>query len=324
MKEGQASRTAEYMALFRALETTAAPARRLFEDPFASAFLPLRFRLVVGLSRFPLAGAIIRAYIDRRWPGARTSAVARTRFIDDAAEAALNERIEQVMILGAGFDARAYRIAPMRRISVFEVDHPSTSARKRAVVEAALGSLPSLVRFIAVDFNSELWQSAITSSGYDLHRRTLFLWEGVTNYLTEGAVDGTLRWCAGATAGSKVLFTYVHSRVLDEPAAFDGTERLFATLAAANERWTFGLDPSSLSSFLAQRGLVLEADVGASDYRARYFGRRADHMRGYEFYRIAVARVPEASPNDRDAPHKAVERPALAPQLIAGADRGSR
>ena len=292
MKEGQASRTAEYMALFRALESTEAPACRLFEDRFAAAFLAPRFRFVVSLSRLPLAGAIIRSYIDRRWPGARTSAVARTRFIDDAVEAALKEGIEQVMILGAGFDARAYRIGAMGSVPVFEVDHPSTSATKRAVLEATLGAMPSLVQFIAIDFNAGSWQSAIRASGYDPDRRTLFIWEGVTNYLTEDAVDRTLRWCASAAPSSRVLFTYVHSQVLDEPQAFHGTERLIATLNAAGERWTFGLNPSSLHSFLAQRRLLLEADVGASEYRARYFGRAADRMRGYEFYRIAVARVP--------------------------------
>lgn len=297
------------MALFRALELTEGPARRLFEDRFATAFLTPRFRLVVSLSRVPLVGTLVRRYIDRRWPGARTSAVARTRFIDDAVEAGLNEGIAQVVILGAGFDARAYRIAAMSSVPVFEVDHPSTSAAKRVVVEATLGAMPPLVRFIAVDFNAGSWQSALTSSGYDPYQRTLFLWEGVTNYLTEDAVDRTLRWCASAAAGSKVLFTYIHSRVLDEPQAFEGTERLFATLGAANECWTFGLDPSCLPSFLAQRGLRLEADVGASEYRARYFGRAADRMRGYEFYRIAVARVPKASPDHEDAAqqgHRAV------------------
>lgn len=63
MKEGQTSRTAEYMALFRALESSEAPARRLFEDRFAAAFLPPRFHLVVSLSRLPLVGAIVRTYI---------------------------------------------------------------------------------------------------------------------------------------------------------------------------------------------------------------------------------------------------------------------
>lgn len=44
---------------------------------------------------------------------------------------------------------------------------------------------------------------------------------------------------------------------------------------------------------LAERGLRLDEDVGASDYRSLYFGPSASRMRGYEFYRIAVARVPE-------------------------------
>jgi methyltransferase (TIGR00027 family) len=242
----------------------------------------------------PVVGELIRAHIDRRWPGARTSAVARTRFIDDQAEVALGSGTEQVVILGAGFDARAYRIAAMARVAVvFEVDHPSTSAAKRTIVQAMLASVPRHVRFVPVDFNSEPLQGRMSAAGYDPRRRTLFIWEGVTNYLTEDAVDGTLRWCASAAAGSTVVFTYVHRHVLDAPQAFYGTEKLFMTLSAAGERWTFGLDPFQLSSFLAERGLVLSEDVGASDYRALYLGRAAMRMRGYEFYRIAVARVPD-------------------------------
>ena len=296
MKKGQASRTAEYMALFRALEGTRSADQRPFEDRFAAALLSPRLRLVVGLCKVPLAGGLVRGYIDRRWPGARTSAVARTRFIDDAAEEALRSGVEQVVILGAGFDARAYRIAAMAQATVvFEVDHPSTSAAKRTTVQAALSSVPRHVRFVPLDFNSEPLQGTMSAAGYEARRRTLFIWEGVTNYLTEDAVDGTLRWCAGAAAGSLLIFTYVHRQVLDAPEVFHGTEKLFATLRAAGETWTFGLDPARLSSFLVQRGLVLSEDVGASDYRALHFGAAAMRMRGYEFYRIAVARVPDPS-----------------------------
>lgn len=180
----------------------------------------------------------------------------------------------------------------MTRVTVFEVDHPSTSAAKRTVVAAARAAAPDHVRFVPIDFNSESLQATMDSAGYDPHRRTLFIWEGVTNYLTEEAVDGTLRWCARAAAGSKLLFTYVHRQVLDTPQAFEGTQNVLATLDAAAERWTFGLDPSCLPSFLAQRGLTLDEDVGASEYRALYFGRAARRMRGYEFYRIASAYVP--------------------------------
>lgn len=293
MKQGRPSRTAEYMALFRALETVRSADRRLFDDRFAAGFLSPGLRFVVGLSKAPLAGALVRRYIDHRWPGARTSAVARTRFIDDAAQRALQSGIEQVVVLGAGFDARPYRIAAMGKAAVvFEVDHPSTSAAKRSVVQAARALESGHVRFVPVDFDSQPLADTMSAAGYDPRRRTLFIWEGVTNYLTADAVDGTLRWCAGAAAGSTVVFTYVHRQVLDAPQEFHGTGKLFATLRASGERWTFGLDPARLPSFLAQRGLVLGEDVGASDYRARYCGSAATRMRGYEFYRIAIARVP--------------------------------
>jgi methyltransferase (TIGR00027 family) len=284
------------MALFRALEFTLPAGQRLFEDRLASAFLPPHLRLVALFSRIRWAGDLIRAYIDREWPGARTSAVARTKFIDDAAEATLRSGVAQVVILGAGFDARAYRIPSMARAVVFEVDHPSTSARKRQVLKTLLGSLPRHVRFVPIDFTAEVLSDVMTAAGYDPSSRTLFIWEGVTNYLTEAAVDGTLRWCASAAVASTVLFTYVHRQVLDSPEAFEGTKKLFATLSAAGERWTFGLDPSGLRAFLAERGLMLAGDVRASECRARYFGPSASDMRGYEFYRIAVARVPDILP----------------------------
>jgi methyltransferase (TIGR00027 family) len=131
----------------------------------------------------------------------------------------------------------------------------------------------------------------MAAAGYRESARTFFLWEGVTNYLSPEAVDATLRWCARAAPGSLLLFTYVHRDVLDKPGAFAGTEPLFASLAKFGEKWTFGLDPSELRGYLAQRGLTLESDLGAREYRERHFGRAADAMRGYEFYRIALARV---------------------------------
>ena len=189
----------------------------------------------------------------------------------------------------------------MTGIPVFEVDHPSTSASKRTIVETVLASAPRHVRFVPIDFNSQPLPSTMKAAGYDPDQRTLFIWEGVTNYLTEDAVDATLRWCARAAGGSQVVFTYIHRSVLDSPESFHGTRKLFATLNAAGERWTFGLDPSSLSPFLAERGLVLDEDVGASDYRSRYFGPSAIRMHGYEFYRVAVAHVPDRSQDTTDA-----------------------
>jgi hypothetical protein len=77
----------------------------------------------------------------------------------------------------------------------------------------------------------------------------------------------------------------VHQDAIENPGAFFGTARLLARLEAAGERWTFGLDPACLATYLGRRGLSLVEDVAA------YYGAASATMRGYEFYRIARAAV---------------------------------
>jgi methyltransferase (TIGR00027 family) len=291
MRQGHASRTAEQNALFRALEAARPAGKRLFDEPLARAFLRWPLTLVVRLGDFPGLHQVLPWYIDYRWPGVRSSVVARTKLIDDTIAGSFDEHIEQVVILGAGFDSRAYRLPSLRRVTVFEVDHPDTQAAKRAVLARMLSVPPEHVRFVATDFNQRDLVSAMAAAGYRESARTFILWEGVTNYLTEAAVDATLRWCARTPPGSLLLFTYVHSDILTNPSAFVGTKNLFAALERSGERFTFGIEPRRLPDFLADRGLTLLSDLGAAEYRQRYFGDAARRMRGHEFYRVALARV---------------------------------
>jgi methyltransferase (TIGR00027 family) len=127
------SRTAEYMALFRALESAQPADRRLFEDPNAARFLRPALRLVAIAARRPALRAAIVAFIDRRWPGPRLSGVVRTRVIDDFVVSAIDGGCTQLVLLGAGYDTRATRLAQVSPAVVFEVDHPATQARKRAM-----------------------------------------------------------------------------------------------------------------------------------------------------------------------------------------------
>jgi len=292
VKQGQASRTAEYVALFRAIESALPPDRRLFEDPFAARFLSPPLALVARLARLPGAANLISAFIDRRWAGARSWVVARTRLIDDALIEALARGIGQVVILGAGFDSRAYRLSRLQGVPVFEVDHPDTLAKKRRVLGAASIDVPSNIRFVASDFHVDDLDVAMAEAGYSRAVPTFLLWEGVTAYLTAAAVDATLRWCAQSASSSQLVFTYVHRAILDDPSAFAGTGRLSAALRAAGERWTFGLDPAELTSYLRDRGLHLEEDVGSADYLARYGPSLRERVGDYDFYRLAIAKVP--------------------------------
>ena len=291
MKENEASRTAEFMALFRALETQLSPEKRLFNDPFAKNFLSPSYLWVLRLAKIPLLSTALIAYIDHRWPGARTSGVARTRLIDDEIKGLLDKGIRQVVFLGAGFDSRAYRLAGLDKVTVFEVDHPATSVPKREKMEKISGSLPVNVHFIEINFNEEDLETIMNRAGYNEQDHTLFVWEGVTNYLTVEAVESTLCWCSKAASKSWVIFTYIDKKVLTSPESFYGTKNVSRMLKNVDEKWTFGIDPFELASFLKKQGLRLETDIGATEYRKLYFQESSLRMRGYEFYRVATASI---------------------------------
>ena len=291
MRHGQPSRTAEHNALFRTLESGRTVHRRLLDDPFGRRFLSWPLSIVARLAAIPGGSALAHWLIDRRWPGVRTSVIARTRLIDDAIEDSINAGRRQVVVLGAGFDSRPHRLAALRSATVFEVDHPDTQRAKR---ERLAGSGPQArqdVRYVAADFASGRLGDAMDAAGYDDTVPTLIVWEGVTNYLTPDAVDSTLRWCSAAARGSILIFTFVDCDVLTDPGKYLGTDQLARSLARAGEQLTFGIDPDELREYLVQRGLQLESQVGAAEYRQRYFGQAARRMRGHEFYRVAIAHV---------------------------------
>jgi methyltransferase (TIGR00027 family) len=278
------------MALFRAIESTQPRGARLVHDPFAKTVLPAPMRGIVALSRWAPFRRAVCAIIDRRWPGARSSGVARTRLIDDWVSAGVRDGARQVVILGAGFDSRAWRLETLAGVPVFEVDHPATSVEKRRRLEAA-GFDPERVALVGVDFTRDLLADALDRTALDTRQRTIVIWEGVTNYLSEHAVEAVLAWTGGLAPGSLLAFTYVHARVLENPSAFAGAERILAAVARTGEAWTFAIDPSQLESRLAVHGLALVEDLGADDYRARVAGAQVADASGYAFYRAALALV---------------------------------
>src|SRR6202034_3755451 len=140
-------------------------------------------------------------YVDKRMPGARTSAIARTRLIDDRLREVLATGIKQVVILGAGFDCRSIRLPELRRAIVFEVDHFDTLRVKRNCLTRIAPFASSSVHYIGIDFNRESVSEALEKAGFDGSRLTVFLWEGVTNYLTEESVDSILRGIADCRTG---------------------------------------------------------------------------------------------------------------------------
>lgn len=293
----KASRTAAYMALFRAIETAQAPGRRLFYDPFAGYFLNGWLKIGAFLSRQRLTRNMLIAYIERNWSGALTSGIARTRFIDDTIAEAAKSGINQVILLGAGYDCRAHRLT-LPDVQFVEVDHPQTQQFKQAQLgrfyeRPRQHPLPlKPVDYVAADFNQERLSLIAPALLQRAHYKTLFVLEGLTNYITEAAVDDVLRYIKGFPAGTRVVFTYIDKQVIDNTGMFFGTKNLFRTLARDQEEWTFGILPGELENYLQCRHFKLLYDAGAEEYRYAYFGRqKSAAMKGFEYYRVAVAEL---------------------------------
>jgi methyltransferase (TIGR00027 family) len=288
------SRTAAFVALWRAIESSRSPATRLFEDPLAQTFLGWRYRWALRVSRLPGVGAVLPwSLVDGHWPGPRGTVAVRTRYIDDLVQAALRRGVNQIVILGAGFDSRAYRIQGIAGARVLEVDHPVTQADKRNRITSRLGTIPSHVRFVPVDFSTETLDTVLCRAGCRGDATTFFICEGVTHYLSAEAVDAMFRSVArSSAAGSQMVFTYIHRGILDGSARFAGADQTLATVRRAGEPYKFGFDPAELPQYLAARDFLLVEDVGASTLRDRYLtplGRGQEPLT--EFQRAALVEI---------------------------------
>lgn len=290
MKSDSAIKSALAPAAVRAIESYRPRKERLFDDGFAIGFLPPVWRGIIEVLRLPGLGSAVLAMRERQFPGVMGNLFCRTRFIDDALRDALAKGLDQVVILGAGFDSRAYRMPGIEQTSVFEVDHPAPQAEKQARLKRMLGTLPSHVTFVPIDFDRQELEDAMAAAAFRTGARTFFIWEGVTQYITAEAVDATFRYVSRAAAiGSKILFTYIRRGIVDGSARSAADQKLVSVLQRVGMPWVFGLDPTELAQYLAERGLKLIKDVGASDYQARYLDPIGRKMNVFEGERIALA-----------------------------------
>ncbi len=154
------------------------------------------------------------------------------------------------------------------------------------------GSASASIRHVAVDFERDDLGDSLLRCGYRREAPAIFLWEGVTNYLTTAAVDATLAAIrALAAPGSTLLFTYVDRAALECPGAFPEAERWLQAVRRRGEPWTFGLAPAAVGAFLAERGFSLLRDTSTAEAGDAYFGPRGRPERGSALYRLASAAV---------------------------------
>jgi methyltransferase (TIGR00027 family) len=293
MVETRAIASAETLAALRAVVSGEHRLAVACEDRFARQFLGLRNRILSSIR----PQALIKAIYDLAVPGSYCFTIARTRCFDDALLAALRCGVDQVVLLGAGYDSRAYRFRDeMAHAVVFEVDHPGTQARKLRILQRrSQPAMPNL-RYVPVDFATQLLADELHLYGFSTDRPAVFLWEGVSYYLPQDAVESILDMVAGCAPGSSIVFDYAIKSFVDGDTSTYGGKQIAKWLERIGEPFLFGLDPDATADFLTVRGLELVSDFGPPELEARYLTTRRGTSLGRTLghVRMAQARVPGA------------------------------
>jgi methyltransferase (TIGR00027 family) len=263
-------------------------------DHLARRLLAPRASLTT-FAKLPHSGRLVRAVAERRTPGSYYFEIARTRYMDEVVRAEIATGVGQFVLLGAGYDSRAYRMRELEGVAIFEVDHPITSGLKRKRLEAVFGEVPAHVAYVEVDFTRDDLGERLAAAGYDATARTLFLLSGVAPYLPEEAARETLGWVARQAPGSSLVFDYLWSEALADPSPFYGLPELLRRVADIGEELRSGIPRGRTREYLAALGLELESDLGPEESERYLTGSDGRVIgRPYGFGGIAHARVPVA------------------------------
>jgi methyltransferase (TIGR00027 family) len=279
MKGSRPSRTAAFVALGRAMANLGLSHIPGFSDPTARILLTDRARR--SLAKVERAKAEGKGGM--RFEMARGMADMiglRTVAIDASVRDAIVNGATQLVILGAGYDGRAWRMPELRGVRIFEVDHPATQGDKRR----HLTELPPAfgeISLVSIDFERESLNAVLNRAGHDPQSPTCWIWEGVVMYLTHEAMRATLASIAARSASGSTAIINYHS----------ANRRFFARLMfrLIGEPMISAWSPDDMAAELGAVGFAVREDTGMIDWNVKYADGAARTERGH-FMRIVTAR----------------------------------
>jgi methyltransferase (TIGR00027 family) len=190
----------------------------------------------------------------------------------------LDDGVRQFVILGAGFDTRAYRFADrLGDAHVIEVDQAEMQRLKVNRIREVIGGVPAHVTLAPIDFTRMKLGDVLGDAGFKPEQRALFIWEGVTMYLPEDSIKELLGWIAGhARSGSSIVFDYTYSTTIQMfkniemdklPEVAKQAIQRFRDLTAG-EPWIFGLPDQNEKEFMSALGFEVRHIMGINSAEA--------------------------------------------------------
>lgn len=218
-------------------------------DPLAAELLPpLLAQLAAAPRRLGGVAGLYRTAVRATTFGLVDHMVLRTKAIDAHLASALQSGIDQLVILGAGLDARAWRLDSLNNVTVFEIDHPATQQYKRRRVARKTSRVD--IRYVSVDFEKERFSDGLKRAGFRSGAPSVWIWEGVAMYLPKNAIRDTLGQLTNLAAeGSELAMTYRVPGML--PYGAFGRIAIPAVFAAAGEPLKGTLEPHELATAVA-------------------------------------------------------------------------
>ena len=264
------SKMAEGIAMQRFGESLKPENGRICYDPYAVHFISPEI-IKFGMEHPKEAKAKVEQ-VEKLFPGLSSSIMARVRYFDDFTKKSTAEGIEQLVVLGAGYDTRAYRIEELKDIKVFEVDHPNTQSFKIQKIDEIFGSLPDHVVYVPVDFEKDALGQKLFDNGYDPLKKTLFIMEGLIMYIPPKAVAEILLFIVeNSCKDSQVIFDYYPESVVDGACKLEIGVNIRNHLIQLEEPLQFGIKEEKIEDFLTEFGFSEVRNITSEDYKKAYF-----------------------------------------------------
>ena len=252
------SKTALLTAFYRAVGNKEFQNQKFGSDYLAEYFLPFYARVLIKNKKLRAKGKDKNKI---QMPGVFEYVMARTAFFDEVFIGALNETVPQIVLLGAGYDTRAYRFADLNKCSrIIELDNAATQNKKKKCLKNFKIEIPECVTHVSMDFNRESLKDVLRHAGYEDDRKTLFIWEGVCMYLEPKSVDTTLAFIADSShRESVIVFDYAITISDETNHKYYGAGEISQIMKKprSNESFKFTVDEDNKESFFNQRGLKI-------------------------------------------------------------------
>jgi methyltransferase (TIGR00027 family) len=263
----KSSRTAAYTCMCRASSYLENNIYYKSDDYIAVQLLPHLIKILLNFKILNLKG---RLYPTGIYP----YVIARTKYIDSIFKDSVKKGFEQVLIMGAGFDSRAIRFLNSKEsnIKVYEIDTGHTLDAKVRQLKKRGIIIPANNIYITIDFNKENLRARLADSKFNLNKKTLFILEGLTMYLSPDVIDETFKIISDCSApGSIIIFDYIYASVLRREMRYYGERAIYQRVKKDNEKWTFGIEEGEIESFINSYQFSLLEHLDSDNLEKKYF-----------------------------------------------------